>query len=111
MASGVSRLRPVGRIRLGVRVLPIRARIVAGLLAVAVPLAGCAEFDNPAAAHGLTRRDLVAQLAAQLGGSASLTFAATYQLAGGRTATIAQAQMIRRYVMRQQLLTRARNAG
>ena len=72
--------------------LPTRARIVAGLLAAAVPLAGCAEFDNPAAAQGLTRSDLVAQLAAQLGGSASLTYVATYQLAGGRTATVAQAQ-------------------
>jgi hypothetical protein len=73
-------------------VLPIRARMVAGLLAAAVPLGGCAEFDNPAAAQGLTRNDLVAQLAVQLDGSASLTYAATYQLAGGRTATIAQAQ-------------------
>lgn len=71
--------------------LPIRARIVAGLLAAAMP-AGCAEFDNPAAAQGLTRGDLVAQLAAQLRGSASLTYTATYQLAGGRTATIVQAQ-------------------
>jgi hypothetical protein len=72
-------------------VLPIRARIVAGLLAAATPLAGCADFDNPAAAQGLTRGDLVAELAAQLGDSASLTYTATYQLAGGRTATIAQA--------------------
>jgi hypothetical protein len=72
--------------------LPIRARVVAGLLAAAVPVAGCAEFDNPAAAQGLTRGDLVAQLATQLSGSASLTYAARYQLAGGRTATIAQAQ-------------------
>jgi hypothetical protein len=72
-------------------VLPIPARIVAGLLVAAMPLAGCAEFDNPAAARGLTRGDLVAQLAAQLRDSASLTYSATYQLAGGRTATIAQA--------------------
>jgi hypothetical protein len=71
-------------------VLPIRARIVAGLLAAALPLAGCADFDNPAAAQGLTRRDLVAQLAAQLGDSATLTYSATYQLAGGRIATISQ---------------------
>jgi hypothetical protein len=73
-------------------VLPIRTRIAAGLLAAAVPLVGCAEFDNPAAAQGLTRSDLVAQLAAQLRDSASLTYSATYQLAGGRTATITQAQ-------------------
>jgi hypothetical protein len=81
-------------------VLPIRARVVAGLLAAAVPLAGCADFDNPAAAQGLTRSDLVAQLAAQLGESASLTYSATYQLAGGRTATIAQAQDPRRSAYR-----------
>ncbi len=49
-------------------------------------------FDNPAAAQGLTRNDLVAGLAAQLSGSASLTYAAAYQLSGGATATIAQAQ-------------------
>jgi hypothetical protein len=73
-------------------VLPIRARIVAGLLVAAMPLAGCAEFDNAAAAQGLTRSDLVGQLAAQLRGSASLTYWARYQLAGGRTGTIAQAQ-------------------
>jgi hypothetical protein len=81
-------------------VLPIRARVVAGLLAAAAPLAGCADFDNPAAAQGLTRSDLVAQLAAQLGESVSLTYSATYQLAGGRTATIAQAQDPRRSVYR-----------
>jgi hypothetical protein len=64
-----------------------------GLLAVAMLLAaGCADLDDPAAAHGLSRNDLVAELASQLAGSASQTFAATYQLAGGATATIAQAQ-------------------
>jgi hypothetical protein len=73
-------------------VLPIRARIVAAFLAALLPLAGCADFDNPAAAHGLSRSDLVAQLAGQLSSSASRTYAATYQLAGGRTATISQAQ-------------------
>jgi hypothetical protein len=73
-------------------VLPARSRAVPGILAVALALAGCADFDNPAAAQGLTRNDLVAGLAAQLSGSASLTYAATYQLSGGATATIAQAQ-------------------
>jgi hypothetical protein len=64
-----------------------------GLLAAAMLLAaGCADLDDPAAAQGLSRNDLVAELAAQLAGSASLTFAATYQLAGGATATITQAQ-------------------
>ena len=68
------------------------ARVVLGLLVVALTLAGCADFDNPAAAHGLTRGDLVGELAAQLGGSASKTYLATYSLAGGATGTIAQAQ-------------------
>jgi hypothetical protein len=54
--------------------------------------AGCTDLDDPAAAQGLSRNDLVAELAAQLAGSASLTYSATYQLAGGATATIAQAQ-------------------
>jgi hypothetical protein len=81
-------------------VLPIRARIVAGLLVAAMPLAGCGEFDNPAEAQGLTRSDLADQLAAQLRDSASLTYSATYQLAGGRTATIAQAQDPRRSAYR-----------
>jgi hypothetical protein len=62
------------------------------MLAAALALAGCADFDNPAAAQGLTRNDLVAGLATQLSRSASLTYAATYQLSGGATATIAQAQ-------------------
>jgi hypothetical protein len=85
-------LRPVAGIRLGVQVLPARSRLVLGILAVALPLAGCADFGNPAAAQGVTRNDLVAELASQLGASASLTYAATYQLSGGDTATIAQAQ-------------------
>ena len=72
--------------------LPARSRAVPGILAVALALAGCADFDNQAAAQGLTRNDLVAGLAAQLSGSASLTYAAAYQLSGGATATIAQAQ-------------------
>ena len=69
-----------------------RVRVVLGLLVVALSLAGCAGFDNPAAAHGLSRGDLVDELAAQLGGSASRTYLATYSLAGGATGTIAQAQ-------------------
>jgi hypothetical protein len=68
-------------------------RIGLGLLAVAVPLAaGCTDVGDPASAQGLSRNDLVADLAEQLAGSAALTYAATYQLAGGATATIAQAQ-------------------
>ena len=69
-----------------------RARPVLGLLAVALSMAGCADFDDPAAAHGLTRSDLVGELAAQLGGSAALTYRATYTLAGGESGSIAQEQ-------------------
>jgi hypothetical protein len=52
--------------------------------------AGCSELDEPG--QGLTRNDLVADLAAQMSGAASLTYEASYQLSGGETATIAQAQ-------------------
>ena len=68
--------------------LPARARLAAGLLAAATLLAGCADFDNPAAAQGVTRNDLIAELAAQLGASESLSYTATYQLAGGTTGSI-----------------------
>jgi hypothetical protein len=68
-----------------------------GVLAVALLLAGCGDFDDPAAAQGVTRNDLIAELAAQLsesqlGGSAARTYAATYQLAGGTTGSIVQAK-------------------
>jgi hypothetical protein len=73
-------------------VVPSRARIVLGLLAAALPLAGCGGLDNAAVAQGVSRNDLIAELAAQLDGSASLTYAATYQLAGGSTGNVTQAQ-------------------
>ena len=69
-----------------------RTRVALGLVVVALCLAGCADFSDPAAAHGLTRSDLVAEVATQLGGSASQTYLATYALAGGETGTIAQDQ-------------------
>jgi len=69
-----------------------RARVAVGVLAATVLLAGCDQFDDAASAQGVSRNDLIAELATQLGGSASLTFEATYQLAGGNTGTIAQAQ-------------------
>jgi hypothetical protein len=69
-----------------------RSRVALGLMVVALLLAGCADFSDPAAAHGLTRSDLVAEVAAQLGGSASRTYLATYSIAGGETGTIAQGQ-------------------
>jgi microcystin-dependent protein len=51
---------------------------------------GCADVDDPG--QGITRKDLVTDLAIQLGRSTSLTYSATYQLTGGATATVVQAQ-------------------
>lgn len=67
--------------------------LVAGLVALAAlaALAGCGDLEQAAAA-GSARDDLAGDLAAQLGGSAALTYTATYQLAGGKTATITQEQ-------------------
>ena len=64
--------------------------LVAGLLAL-VTTAGCGDFEQAASAGG-THDDLAGDLATQLGGTASLTYAATYQLSGGQTATITQDQ-------------------
>jgi hypothetical protein len=55
-------------------------------------LAGCGDLESASASAGIARSDLVADLAAQLGKSSALTYSATYQLAGGATATVAQAQ-------------------
>lgn len=63
---------------------------VASALALSA-LAGCGDLEQ-AAASGSTRDDLAGDLATQLRGSATLTYSATYQLAGGATATISQAQ-------------------
>ena len=58
-----------------------------------MPLAtGCTSVGDPASARGLHHNDLVGELAAQLATAPQLTYVATYQLAGGATATIAQAQ-------------------
>jgi hypothetical protein len=64
--------------------------LVAGLLAL-VTTAGCGDLEQAAAAGG-AHDDLAGDLATQLGGAASLTYTATYQLAGGKTATITQDQ-------------------
>jgi hypothetical protein len=64
--------------------------LVAGLLALTTT-AGCGDLEQAAAAGG-THDDLAGDMATQLDGSASLTYTATYQLAGGKTATIAQGQ-------------------
>lgn len=52
---------------------------------------GCAGLDEASAAS-ITRDTLISELATQLAAVSSLTYTATYQLAGGRTATIVQAQ-------------------
>jgi hypothetical protein len=53
--------------------------------------AGCTGLDEANAA-GVTRDDVISELATQLAGAATLTYTATYQLSGGETATITQAQ-------------------
>ncbi len=72
--------------------LPARRRVVPGLAAAALLLAGCGSLGQAASAQGIARGDLVSELAAQLTGSATLTYTAGYQLPGGGTATVAQAQ-------------------
>jgi hypothetical protein len=64
-----------------------RARLVPLVLLAVATLAGCGE-----AAQVMDRADLVNDLASRLDGSGELTYTAEYQLPGGRTATIAQAQ-------------------
>ncbi|RSM52079.1 hypothetical protein DMB66_40710 [Actinoplanes sp. ATCC 53533] len=53
-----------------------------------VATAGCSDLDDPG--QGLTRNDLVADLAAQMTAAADLTYEASYQLSGGGKATVAQ---------------------
>ena len=69
-----------------------RRRVLPGLAAAVLLLAGCGDLDEAASAQGIASGDLVSELAAQLTGSATLTYAAGYQLAGGGTATVSQAQ-------------------
>lgn len=67
-----------------------RLRLAAAALLLATA-AGCSDLDETPA-QGLSRTDLVADLASQLAGAAGRTYEATYQLSGGETATIAQTQ-------------------
>lgn len=69
------------------------ARLVsclAALAALAVPAGGCQSIDDPGQVGD--RASLVNDLASRLDGSGELTYSADYQLAGGQSATIAQAQ-------------------
>ena len=68
--------------------LSSRRRLAAAALALCAATAGCADLDDPG--QGLTRNDLVADLAAQMTAAADLTYQASYQLAGGDKATVAQ---------------------
>ncbi len=67
----------------------IRIRIATGLLAAALPLSGCTDLGDPASAHGVTRNDLLADMATQVTSASARTWTATYQLAGGRSGTVA----------------------
>ncbi|GAA2621212.1 hypothetical protein [Paractinoplanes durhamensis] len=74
--------------------MPSRLRLtVTGLATVAVLLgsAGCTGLDEASAA-GISRDDLVSEMAVQLARVTGLTYTATYQLAGGTSATVTQAQ-------------------
>lgn len=68
--------------------LPSRRRLAAVAFVLCVATAGCADLDEQA--QGLTRNDLVADLAAQMTAAADLTYEASYQLPGGDKATVAQ---------------------
>ena len=70
--------------------LLFRRRLVAAALVLCAATAGCSDLDEPG--QGLARNDLVSDLAAQMSDAAALTYEASYQLSGGETATVAQAQ-------------------
>lgn len=87
---------PLPRARSG-QVRSWLARVPAAVLATVLlapallaGVTGCADLAD--ASQGTTRNDLVTDLAAQLARSSALTYAATYQLAGGATATLVQDQ-------------------
>lgn len=59
--------------------------------AVLLGAAACTGLDQASAAN-ITRDDLVSEMAGQLAESSTLSYTATYQLAGGDTARITQSQ-------------------
>ena len=67
-----------------------RRRAVAVALTLVAAVAGCSDLDDTSS--GLSRNDLVGDLATQMTAATDLTYEATYQLSGGGKATIAQAQ-------------------
>lgn len=68
--------------------LPTRGRVAAAVALLCVATAGCSDLEENGA--GLTRNDLVADLAAQMTAAADLTYEAHYLLPGGQQATVAQ---------------------
>ena len=66
----------------------LRRRLATAVVLLCAATAGCSDLDEPG--HGLTRNDLVADLAAQMTSAADLTYEANYQLSGGEKATVAQ---------------------
>jgi hypothetical protein len=81
-------LRAVARIGKGGHVLFFRRRLAAAALVLCAATAGCSDLEDTG--QGLTRNDLVADLAAQMTAAADLTYEANYQLSGGAEATVAQ---------------------
>jgi hypothetical protein len=72
----------------GPRLTALSATAAAALL---LGTAGCTHLDQASAA-GITHDDLLSEMSVQLARVTGLTYSATYQLTGGDTATVTQAQ-------------------
>jgi hypothetical protein len=70
--------------------VPTTVRVLAASVIASLTVTGCQALDDAGRAMG--RADLVNDLAARLDHALEQTYVASYQLPGGRTATIAQAQ-------------------
>ena len=68
----------------------VRSRSAAGLLTGLLVLAGCGDLEDAAAAKGIASNNLASQMVMQLAASSSLTYTASYRLAGGGDATLTQ---------------------
>ena len=65
-----------------------RRHLATAALMLCAATAGCSDLEE--SGPGLTRNDLVADLAAQMTSATDLTYEANYQLSGGEKATVAQ---------------------
>jgi len=65
-----------------------RLLLTAAALLVLAAVPGCSELDEASAA-GVSRNELMVDMATQLAGASDLTYEAAYQLRGGATATVA----------------------